>query len=316
MEMGVQVAESAFLDLGEIEVGRRTGAWDGMIRGLFPGISVHIDADGPQAGRVDRFAMGQAELCLIESAPAEVRYRPPGSAPTPPPLSLMVQSCGHSLVAHGGASARLREGDMCLIDEQHGFRLETDDFGGILFLRLPRGAALSRYPDLERLFGTVLSGDHCGTRVLADTLVSFSRHVGQLGESQRLAMIGSMIQLLGVTEPIAMVPDAGEWRVQRAVEFIELNLSVARLTAEDIANDQRISRRRLDQLMHEKFGCSIAGYLWRRRMEQAAEDLRDPRKAQQSVSQIAFANGFEDGAHFSRAFKRRFELTPGRFRVN
>jgi AraC-like DNA-binding protein len=44
--------------------------------------------------------------------------------------------------------------------------------------------------------------------------------------------------------------------------------------------------------------------------------LRDPRRNGQSVAQIAFTNGFEDAAHFTRAFKRRYAVTPGQWRLN
>ena len=88
------------------------------------------------------------------------------------------------------------------------------------------------------------------------------------------------------------------------------------ITAEGVAMDQRISRRRLDQLMLQSFGHSIASHLWSRRLEQAAVDLRDPSRANQSIAQIAFANGFEDAAHFTRAFKRRFSQTPRQWRAD
>ena len=70
------------------------------------------------------------------------------------------------------------------------------------------------------------------------------------------------------------------------------------------------------QLMTNALGQSIAGHLWSRRLERAATDLRDPRRNGLSVAQIAFANGFEDAAHFTRAFKRRYAVTPGQWRLN
>nr|WP_291557272.1 helix-turn-helix domain-containing protein [Comamonas sp. SCN 65-56] len=36
----------------------------------------------------------------------------------------------------------------------------------------------------------------------------------------------------------------------------------------------------------------------------------DPRASARSVSEIAFAWGFNDAAHFSRAFKNRFGCSP------
>jgi AraC-like DNA-binding protein len=128
--------------------------------------------------------------------------------------------------------------------------------------------------------------------------------------------MNAVVQMLGMADPLARAATGPDWRVRRALDYIELNLSVAGLTAETVAQDQRISRRRLDQLMHEAFGQSIAGHLWNRRLEQAAADLRDPHRSTMSIAQIAFANGFEDAAHFTRAFKRRYAITPGAWRLN
>src|SRR5690606_5670277 len=155
-----------------------------------------------------------------------------------------------------------------------------------------------------------------GTRLLSDTLQQLSNVAEALNEEQRAAMVGAVVQMLGIAEPLSVLPKSADWRVRRALEFIEMNLFTSGLTAEEVAQDQHISRRRLDQLMQEAIGRTIASHLWGRRMEQASADLRDPRKSSLSISQIAFANGFEDAAHFTRAFRRRYAVTPGQWRLN
>jgi AraC-like DNA-binding protein len=210
----------------------------------------------------------------------------------------------------------LGAGDLCVIDEARRFRLVGEDDSTILFLRIPRAAALSRYPTLEKLLVTIFPAEEPGTRLLAETLLRFSSGAAEVREVQRSAMMNAVVQMLGMAEPLSRVATAPDWRVRRALDYIELHLSVAGLTAETVAQDQRISRRRLDQLMHEAFGHSIASHLWNRRLEQAAADLRDPHRSTLSIAQIAFANGFEDAAHFTRAFKRRFGTTPGAWRLN
>lgn len=303
------------VDLAQIDEAGRRSAWDNAAQALFPGLSVRVTSAEPLRGSIDHVDLGIAELCAIESAPAEVSYTPdPRHDAAWQHVSLMVQSYGSTAVHHRGGHARLAQGDMCLIDEREPFRLVTDDYVGILFLRLPRAPALSRYPHLDRLCGTVLPADEAGTRLLSDTLLRLSDVVRNLSELQRAAMVGSVIQMLGVAEAFSTLPESADWRVRRTADFIELNLSVAGLTAEDVARDQGISRRRLDQLMQGAYGRSIAGQLWARRMEQAASDLRDPCKADMPIARIAFANGFEDPAHFTRAFRRRFGTTPGQWR--
>jgi len=317
LEPAFAVALPPLIDLREIEERRRAIEWDGAVRSTFPGLSVKIRPDLPPVGTINRIKLGAGELFVIDSAAAEVNYQPPLLlAGSPPPLSLMVQREGSTVVVQGEHRCELSEGDMCLIDEASAFRLVGEDCSGILFLRLPRNAVLSRYPQLERLFARVLSSDDPGTKLLADTLRRLPAETPCLAETQRSAMMGAIIQLLGIAGPFSALPETTDWRVCRALDFIELNLSVAGLTAEDVARDQRISRRRLDQIMTDALGHSIASHLWSRRLEQAAIDLRDPRRSGSSVAQIAFANGFEDAAHFTRAFKRRYSVTPGQWRLN
>ena len=304
------------IDLREIESAQRAVVWSGAVSSAFPGLSLKMAAQVPQLGTINRFKMGSGELFAIESAPVEVSYRPPRPGGTSAHLSLMVQQRGSTQVSQYGRQCDLAEGDICLIDESSGFRMVGEDSSGILFLRFPRGAALSRYSHLERLFASGLPGSDPGTRLLADTLRRMFDDAAQLGDLQRAAMMDAILQMLGVAKPFSDLSQGPDWRVRRALDFIELNMHVAGLTAHDVAHDQRISRRRLDQLMQQALGQSIAGHLWNRRLERAAADLRDPRRTGSTAAQIAFANGFEDAAHFTRAFKRRYACTPGQWRLD
>jgi AraC-like DNA-binding protein len=309
--------EDRLIDLTQVERGRRALMWDGVVRDTFPGISLNVRLPVPQRGSISRIRMGDGEMFAIESGPVEVRYRPSGAVRGAAfYISLMVQSRGSTLVSQGGRHCYLNEGDACLVDEAGAFQLAGEDSSGILFLRVPRASALSRYPQIEGLFATALPGSEPGCRLLTQTLLHMMRIAGPLAELQRSAMLNAAIHILGVAEPFGAVPEATSWRVRRALDFIETNLSVGGLTAEEVARDQRISRRRLDHLMCATLGHSIASHLWRRRLEQAAADLRDSHKSARSVAQIAFANGFEDAAHFTRAFKRKYAVTPGQWRLN
>lgn len=49
--------------------------------------------------------------------------------------------------------------------------------------------------------------------------------------------------------------------------------------------------------------------------EQAKRDLSDPLLAHLGITAIGYDVGFKDAAHFSRAFKARFGMTPSRHRA-
>ncbi len=67
--------------------------------------------------------------------------------------------------------------------------------------------------------------------------------------------------------------------------------------------------------MRSELGTSVTARIWNRRLEQAAADLVDPQRRALTVFQIAFGVGFEDAAHFSRAFKTRFGSSPRDWRA-
>ena len=51
-------------------------------------------------------------------------------------------------------------------------------------------------------------------------------------------------------------------------------------------------------------------HILRNRFKRSASDLSNPHLQQESITSIAFKWGFTDSAHFSRAFKKHFELSP------
>lgn len=305
------------LDLSGVLPEARSSSWCAGSGQIFPGLSVKVGGGVPPAGQITRLRFGAGELFTVKSPPSEVSYSPPTPAPdSPPHISLTVVPEGLLQLENVGRRCTLARGDVCLVDESAGFRLGCQEPTTMLFLRLPRAAATGRFPHLDRLFATRLPGTEPGTRMLADFLFRLVDDAALLGEAQRSAMMAVTVQMLAAAAPVAELGSAADWRVRRALDYIELNLPVAGITAEDVARDQRISRRRLDQLMLEALGQSVSSHLWSRRLERAAEDLTDPRQRAHSIAQIAFANGFEDPAHFTRAFKRRYSVTPGQWRGN
>lgn len=306
---------SAVIDISRVAPDRRANAWANAAPGIFPGLAVSaMDAD-PAIGSIQHRRVGQGALFAIESAPAEVRYVPDPANAAQQFLTMMLQISGTTSAHQHDRRCELSGGDLCFIDERHPFRLVGAECSTLLLLRMPRAAVMSRFPEMKHLVGTALRGHDPGTSLLSGTVLHLLRVAHDLHEPQQTAAMNGIIHLLGATSGLTMELGDLHWRVRTALDFIELNLATAGLSAEQVAEAQRISRRRLDQLMREALGQSITGQIWTSRLQRAADDLQDPRRAGTSISQIAFANGFEDPAHFARAFKRRFELTPGQWRT-
>lgn len=92
--------------------------------------------------------------------------------------------------------------------------------------------------------------------------------------------------------------------------YISDNLS-AELSVGDICAYLNISRTSLYHLSMEYYGCGIAQYILRRRMEKAKALLREDGL---NISEVAVSSGFPDADYFSKQFKRSTGMSPSAFR--
>lgn len=316
LELGGDGTAAPLLDLNTVEEGRRAAVWCGSAPVIFPGLSVRQVDPTPPVGSIRRVTMAEGTLWSIAYPAARVRYAPCANSRTKTNFTLMMQLHGSVEVAQTGRSCVLAAGDICFTDESFPFRIDSRAGGEIMFLQMPRSTVLGRNPHLERYTASLLCRTQPGTSLIADTLSSTSRLAPLLREEGRRAVLLALMHLLGAAEVNA--PDlvgVNGWRTQAALAFIEIHLARPGLCADDVAHAQCISRRYLDRLLHEALGVSIAGQIWKCRLERAATQLRDSNRAHLAVSQVAFATGFQDAAHFTRAFRRRFGCTPTRWRA-
>lgn len=98
--------------------------------------------------------------------------------------------------------------------------------------------------------------------------------------------------------------------IQQSLEFIEKNLENSIRTT-DVAKESGYSLYHFHRLFLAVVGTTIADYLRRRRLTQAAISLLDTKR---EIIQIAFDYQFETQESFTRAFKSLFEITPARYR--
>ena len=304
--------QPALLELGIIDATERAAAWRCGASSYFPGMSVTDLGNKPSFGSMAGTPFGPGHLWTILSPPVQVSYDPSVAPLQKTQLfSLMLQLRGSTSASQDGRTSVIRPGDLCVIDGRAPFELAV---GGILshfvVMQMPRSTVLSRHPYLERRTAEVFDTQDTGTALVRSLLLNTAENAPSLRHDQRNSALISLIQLLGAL-PVEKQDSAnGHWRVRAALAYIDGSLADPDLSATRVADAQTVSRRRLDQIMVEATGASLSSQIWLRRLDQAANDLRDPRLASKTVTQIAFAAGFEDVAHFTRAFKRRYRMPP------
>jgi acetamidase/formamidase/AraC-like DNA-binding protein len=155
------------------------------------------------------------------------------------------------------------------------------------------------------------------TEVFSRTLEAAARNIETLSDTEWAAVAQGLADLLP-TFVRAPAADAGGTVTRAAIlhrlcQTIERRLDDPDLTPARVAEAEGISERYLQKLF-EGSGSSFTHYLRERRLQRTSAELSNPAQAHHSISEIAYRNGFNDSAHFSRAFRHRFGLSPREFR--
>jgi AraC family transcriptional regulator, positive regulator of tynA and feaB len=81
-----------------------------------------------------------------------------------------------------------------------------------------------------------------------------------------------------------------------------------------VAAQLRVSSRYL-RMIFAASRESVSSYILRRRLEECARQLADPRWRAHSISDIAFRWGFNSAPHFSRSFRDLYGTSPREYRL-
>ena len=97
--------------------------------------------------------------------------------------------------------------------------------------------------------------------------------------------------------------------IESVVDYIKA-LYMHNITVEGIADEMNLNRRYLSRIFKKQMGKTIQEYLIDVRMEEAKCLLSEGN----SVSNAARLSGYVDECNFSKMFKKRFGLSPGKWR--
>ncbi len=221
---------------------------------------------------------------------------------------------------HGGGilcnRERLVAGDMLIIDTERPFELAATDYEN-LTLMVPHDLRANISPMIDRLHGIRLPGSNPMVSMLGEHLQSLWRNVSSMTMAQACAAVQGTIGLihgyLANEKRLAseMEPATAEALGFAVRRFVERHLEKP-LKVDDLARHFRVSRSKIYRLFEHHDG--VASYVWERRLLRSRRLLMTPALQHLSIGTVAFEVGFSSNAHFSRAFRTRFGLTPSQLR--
>ncbi|WP_437672958.1 helix-turn-helix domain-containing protein [Sorangium sp. So ce131] len=262
---------------------------------------------------VSSHPLGAAEMMMIDGGPPRSVHEP--RSETGGGHAVLLQLEGSCVIEQPMATCELTPGSMVILDDAiRTVRTATgsDPAQRWLFARVP-----------SRSFGggmwgraalRVMTKDNAVDRLLHDLLLnlwSSAPHIDGVQQEAGLAALDASARMSSAAQDARRTARV-HVRVERAIEFIERELADPDLTAERVASAQRVSRRHLDGLFAAS-GSSVEAWIRERRLQRAAEALQLGGPDRKLLA-VAVEHGFSSQSHFSRAFARRFGMTPSAWR--
>jgi AraC-like DNA-binding protein len=257
------------------------------------------------------------EFAVVSAGPQVISGRNPNQ---PAAVWLAVLLQGEASLWDGERTVSLDVGDIIYGPTGMNAALKLTSRFRLLFITAPRVALdhrliapltlrIGRLPGGEGL-GHIFSGLLRATADLMDELTSEQLRPVELSLTEFL------VASLAAEGSPAALGGAGAARaahLHRICQTIETLLSDPELTLGQVAEEDGVSPRYLQKLFASA-GQSFSTYLRTRRLERCRLDLTSPMCSGLSISEICFRWGFNGSAHFSRAFKDQYGVSPREYR--
>jgi len=299
--------------------GDRADCWGRINRAYFGDLGVECLAPGPFDAELSAYDVGPLRMFRID-APAHRVWRDSAvrDLPTDGYYKLVLQLAGRAQIRHRDCVFDLYPGDWSLYDPRAPYSITNFERAELLVAQVPRqqlkgfkvpnlhtcAAQSSGLLGLSAVFGSFL-------RSLSEQLPMLPNAVGPAVSETALGLLASTLAACqDASADTATLPAVLKLRVK---QHVQTHLGESDLTIERIALDLRCSKRYLHRVFEDE-PVSRERYSWLARLERCRAALELPRAAHRSVSEIAFAWGFNSSAHFCRLFKSHYGVSPSEFR--
>lgn len=308
-------------DLKNVAVRDRFGLWQDMVSANVLGQDIEYkSADGFLYGSVKTAELTDllmAHVCcsrgqIVSRSKAQIKKTPDDIA------ILCLQVAGSAVLSAGNRQMRLAAGNWTLCDCRKIYTWYFSDYHGQLVLKIPKKKLYGRLNMPELVHGHVMSSNTGVGKItwsflnaMWQELADSAQNLNPRFEDITLELVSAAInEYMCIPKEISL---SGAVRLLEVKAYIHANLKDPCLYVESIAHALKISPRYLHLLFkHEQ--TTIAQYIRDLRLEKCARDLKDPHLSRRSITEIAYAWGFNSHANFSKLFRKHYHMSPKEFR--
>ncbi|MEU6343316.1 helix-turn-helix domain-containing protein [Streptomyces sp. NPDC046977] len=300
----------------------RAAYWTEAVHQAITRLQIRPDRERAVRGALWSVSLGTIRLHHVEASPQQMaRTRGIIANDSSGTLIVSLQAAGRSVVTQDGRETLLSPGDLVLIDSRRPF---FRDFLGSFrqnIAAVPLEMLDVPDSDLARVTGRVFPATHHVGGILASYVsriaAAAESHACLSGTKRYLeqGMVDVLTALVAHEGRLGadVSPTAEETLRLLIREYIRNHLNRPDLSVTVIAAAHHVSVRYLHKLF-EGEAMSVSRWIHHQRLEACREDLSRPDLAGVPVATIAQRWGFGSPAHFSRAFRATYGISPVEWR--
>ncbi|GKQ39208.1 helix-turn-helix domain-containing protein [Streptomyces sp. A012304] len=225
---------------------------------------------------------------------------------------------GSVTVIQQGRDAVLRPGDFTVYDSARPCRIVCGDPFELLVLKVPRPLFDAHCPLARDAMATPVPGDQGVGALFAPFFRSVSSHASALSLDVSTRIGATLLELLATalydeSDSDGRLGAPRTAHMSRARRYIADHIAEPDLSPDMVAQALGISVRYLHAIFRNE-DTSPSRWIQGQRLDIAARLLADPGRTGRTVTDIAYAVGFKDASHFTRAFKSRHGVSPREYR--
>jgi len=299
---------------------RKAQMWNTMLGELSDAVQV-LPLDPLRFdGTLIRQRIGALTLFEIRCASVKVRYQQSLPARRRPSFQLLMPLQSEFTLSHGDRpSQTVSSGSFCLIDRTAPYEMTHGDGLRTLGVEFPRAMLETCLPGATRYAGAIVRPDSGASRILGGLLRTLGSELNSEDAAGVLppiiaSSLAGFVAAAFANQHIAVSLRGTRARLPAYREYVDAHLADGDFRPLDVARHFNVSERYV-RMIFQSSGEPLSAFLLRRRLERAADLLRNDYYAGHTITDIALECGFNGASHFGQSFRRRFGVTPRDYRA-
>ena len=291
-------------------------SWRDMVRGALNDIHCHSPGGGAFRGAISSWDLLDTRFVQISADAHRASFDQSRISKSDREFVLLsVLHEGEAKIFQDDREMTLFPGDIAIYDMSKPYQFVITKSFVQTVVRLHRDDLARRVPHLHDFTAHRIAGDKGVGRIASAHIREVYDQLDSVGPESARAVQVNLLNIIAYAlsgperGPSAFLREHHQYLLRRIHWFVEENLFDENLSCEGVAAALGISERYLRKV------CSTSGYslserILNRRLEEASRRLSHQNAVRTPITSIAYDCGFKDAAHFSRAFKAKFGMTP------